>query len=133
MFITTVSHHLGETFLFDPLLFPWPRNGFPTFLIVESPLLRSRSHTHENHELRSWSHVHEKRAPEPKLYHFYDDSAALRLEASKLKTSCAGVSATNKTVRVKGGLGCFGTSVLKCDISIAVVPAMSRQLFANGI
>jgi len=54
-----------------------------------------------------------KRAPEPKLYHFYDGSAALRLEASKLKTPCFRVIVTNKTVRVKGGLGCFGTLVLK--------------------
>ena len=66
-----------------------------------------------------------KRAPGPKLYHFYDDSAALRLEASKLKTFCSRVIATNKTVGVKGGLGCFGTSVLKGEISIAAVPAMS--------
>jgi len=66
-----------------------------------------------------------KRAPGPKLYHFYDDSAALRLEASKLKTFCSRVIATNKTVGVKGGLGCFDTSVLKGEISIAAVPAMS--------
>ena len=26
--------------MFDPYLFPWPRSGFPTFLILESPLLR---------------------------------------------------------------------------------------------
>ena len=66
-----------------------------------------------------------KRALEPTLYHFYDGSAALRLEASKLKTSFSRVIATNKTVRVKGGLGCFGTSVLKGEISIAAVSAMS--------
>jgi len=65
-----------------------------------------------------------KRAPEPKLYRFYDGSAALRLEASKLKTSCSRVIATNKTVRVKGGLGCFVTSVLKGEVSIAAVSAM---------
>jgi len=66
-----------------------------------------------------------KRAPEPKLYNFYDGSAALRLEASKVKTSCSRAIATNKTVRVKGGLGCFGTSVLKGEISIAAVSGMS--------
>ena len=45
-----------------------------------------------------------KIAPESKLYHFSDGSAALRLEASKLETSCSRVIATNKTVRAKG---CF--------------------------
>jgi len=42
--------------------------------------LRSRSHTHENQKLRSWSrsHVHEKRAPEPELCHVYDGSTALK-------------------------------------------------------
>jgi len=66
-----------------------------------------------------------KRAPESKLYHFYEGSAAQRLEASKLKTSCSRVIATNKTVRVKGGLGCFDASALKGEISIAAVSAMS--------
>ena len=132
MFITTESHHVGETLIFDPLLFSWSCSGFHTFLIVESPLLRSRSHTHENHEFRSWSHVHDKRAPEPKLYHFHDGSAALRLEASRLETSCSRVIATNKSVRVKGCWGCFGTSVLKCEISITAVPAMSWQLIAKS-
>ena len=66
-----------------------------------------------------------KRAPEPKLYHFYDGSAALRLEACKLKPSCSRVIATNETIRVKGGLGCFSTSVLKSETSIAAVSAMS--------
>jgi len=50
-----------------------------------------------------------KRDPEPELYRFYDCSAALRLEASRLETSCSRVIATNKIVRVKGGSGCFGT------------------------
>jgi len=68
MFITTESHHVGETFMFDPLLFPWPCSGFPTFLILESPLLRSRSHTHDNLELRSWSHVHEKKELQSRSY-----------------------------------------------------------------
>jgi len=40
------------------------------------------------------------------------------VETSKLKTSCSWVIATNKTVRVKGGLGCFGSAVLKGEISI---------------
>ena len=47
-----------------------------------------------------------KRTPEPKLYHFYDGSAALgskQIEASKLKISCSRVIAANKSVRVKGG------------------------------
>jgi len=56
---------------------------------------------------------------------FLRRSAALRLKASKLKTSSSRVIATNKTARVKGGLGCFGTSVLKGEIYIAAVPAMS--------
>ena len=85
MFITTESHHVGETFMFDPLLFPWSCSGCHTFLILESPLLRNRSHTHENHELWRWSHVHEKRALEPKLFHFYDGSAALRLKQANWK------------------------------------------------
>ena len=40
----------------------------------------SMSHTHENQELRSWSHVHERRAqdPELELCHFYDGSASLK-------------------------------------------------------
>jgi len=50
--------------MFDltPYFFPWPCSGLATFLILESPLLRSRSHTHENHELRSWSHVYDKKS-----------------------------------------------------------------------
>jgi len=39
--------------------------------------LRIRSNTHENQDLRSWSHVHERRAQEPELCKFYDGSAAL--------------------------------------------------------
>jgi len=93
MFITAESRHVGETFIFDPLLFPWSCIGLHTSLILESPLLRSRSRTHENHELRIWSHVHEKRVPESKLYHFYDSSAALSLEASKLEKSFSRVIA----------------------------------------
>ena len=73
-----------------------------------------------------------KKAQEPKLYHFYDGSAALRLEASKLETSCSRVIATNKSFSVKGGLGCFGTSVLKREISIAAVPALSWQFIAKS-
>jgi len=46
-----------------------------------------------------------KRTPEPELCHFYDGSAALRLEADKLKISCSRVIAANKSVWVKGGLG----------------------------
>jgi len=56
------SHHVGETYMFDPLLFALARSDFSTFLIPESPLLRRRGHTHENHELWSWSHVHEKKS-----------------------------------------------------------------------
>jgi len=73
-----------------------------------------------------------KGALEPKLYHFYNGSAALRLEVSKLKKSCSRVIVTNKTVRVKGGLRCFGTSILKGEISIAAVSAMSWQLIAKS-
>ena len=138
MFITTESHHVGERFIFDPLPFPWSCSGLHTSLIPESPLLQSRNRTHENHELRSWSHVHEKRAPESKLYHFYDSSAALRLEASKLEKSLSRVIATNKSVRVKGDWGCFGISVLKGEISIVLtdVSTVNCQVCnanANGI
>jgi len=40
--------------------------------------IRSRSHTHENQDLRSWSHVQERRVAEPKLCHFCDGSAVLK-------------------------------------------------------
>ena len=46
-----------------------------------------------------------------------------------MKTSCSRVIATNKTVRVKGGLG---RSVLKGEISVAAVSAMSWQLIAKS-
>jgi len=37
-----------------------------------------RSHTHENQELRRWSHVHEKKSCGPGAMTFYDGSAALQ-------------------------------------------------------
>ena len=137
MFITTESHHIGETFMFDgwpPTFFLGPVVAAP-FLILELPLLRSRSHTHEK-LMKTMSSgaaamFKKKGALEKKLYNFYDGSATLRLEASQLKTSCAPVLATNKTARVKGGLGCFGTSVLKREISIAALSTMSWQLIAK--
>ena len=54
------------------------------------------------------------------------------VEASKLETSCSRVIATNKSVRVKGGWGSVCTSVLKGELSIAAVPAMSWQLTAKS-
>ena len=54
------------------------------------------------------------------------------VEASKLETSCSRVIATNISVRVKGGWGCFGTSVLKGEISIAPVSPMSWQLIVKS-
>jgi len=48
----SVSYTTGLT----PYFFPWPRSGFLTFLILE----RHCSGT-ENHEIRGWSHVHEKK------------------------------------------------------------------------
>jgi len=131
-FITPESHHVCETLMFDPLLFPWSCSGSPTFLNLESPLLRSRSHTHENHELRSWSHVHEKKSSGPEAVSFLRRLRSPAVEASKLETSCSRVIATNISVMVKGGWGCFGTSVLRGETSIAAVPAMSWQLIAKS-
>ena len=96
MFITTVSHHVGETFLFDPYFFPRPRYDFPLFKFWNRHCSGAGATHMKTMSSGAGAMFMKKRAPGPKLYHFYDDSAALRLEASKLKTSCFRVIATNK-------------------------------------
>jgi len=44
-------------------------------LSLDSPLFRSRRRTHENPELRSWSHVHEKKSSGAGVVSFYDGFA----------------------------------------------------------